>query len=154
MSAGRVAVPSIGLATPARLSILTAVFAVGIAVGLAAPRMISGPTGAGEAATAGPQAKEITPVLDTSKGYTTVQNGALVPPGEFRLGPGNTQPLGVVNKTGTFSVTPVLDTSKPYLTIQHGILVLPTSASVSTPVLDTSKPYTTIQHVTLVPSAS
>ena len=105
MSAGQVArAPSIGLANPARVLMLTAVFAVGVVVGLAAPRFISGPTGTTQAPAARAQAVEITPAL-VSEPYLTVQHGIVVPP-------------------TSFVATPAL-VHEPYLTVQHGIVVPP-----------------------------
>jgi hypothetical protein len=105
MSAGQVArVPSIGLANPARLLMLTAVFAVGVVVGLAAPRMISWPTGDNQAPAARSQALEITPTL-VREPYLTIQHGVVVPP-------------------TSFVATPTL-VREPYLTIQHGVVVPP-----------------------------
>ena len=107
MSAGQVArAPSTGRANPARLPMLAAVFAVGIAVGLAAPRLISWPTGEGQAPAARAQALEVTPAL-VREPYLTIQHGIVVPP-------------------TSFVVTPAL-VREPYLTIQHGIVVPPTS---------------------------
>ena len=107
MSAGQVArVPSIGLANPARLSMLAAVFAVGIAVGLAAPYVIRWPTSDNQAPAARSRAMEITPAL-VSEPYLTIQHGVVVPP-------------------TSFVATPAL-VSEPYLTIQHGVVVPPTS---------------------------
>ena len=107
MSAGQVArVPSTRPANPARLSMLAAVFAVGIAVGLAAPRFSSWPTGESQATAARAQAAKITPAL-VREPYLTIQYGIVVPP-------------------TSFAVTPPL-VREPYLTIQHGIVVPPTS---------------------------
>jgi multisubunit Na+/H+ antiporter MnhF subunit len=131
MSAGQVAtVPAIGPATPARLSVLAAVFAIGIVVGLAVPRFVRGPTAEHQVAAVRSQAVEITPTL-VSEPYLTIQHGIVVPP-------------------TSFVATPAL-VSEPYLTIQHGIVVPPTSF-VATPAL-VSEPYLTIQHGIVVPPA-
>ncbi len=171
MSAGQVAkAPSIGLVNPARLFMLTAVFAVGVAVGLAVPFVMSLPTGHNQAPAARSQAMEITPPL-VSEPYLTVQHGivvppAVVPPTSFAVTPplvsepyltvqhGIVVPPAVVPPT-SFAVTPPL-VSEPYLTVQHGIVVPPavvppTSFAVTPPLV--SEPYLTVQHGIVVPPA-
>ncbi len=113
--------------------VLAATFAVGFAAGASLPRSMGAgaqPGAAGHSVTAA-ATSAISPILDTSMAYTTIQGGVLVAPtmgttsasstcsathasGEAAASCGEGRPL-----------TPVLDTTRSHTTVQHGVVVLP-----------------------------
>ena len=102
------------------------------------------------------RATHLSPVLDTTRAYTTIQAGILVPGRPDVLSrvldtsaPYLTIQDGTIVPGRAGAASPTLDTTKPYTTVQNGIVV-PGRSDVLSPVLDTTRPYTTVQNGVLV----